>query len=1165
MWTPRRILMLLVGVAAFAGLFFGYGLFLGGVNGLPQLPEKYLAKAEGNFIAIRTTDRLPVETRLEQAFGPKCPELENPAYRTKIELRDRGIVFAAGPLPDFKEPTRKVRISPLSLAVFSKPSPNAKPDEVPEIVTLHADDAYLEYDKPVRSRTEILQGQAKLVGVELVANPEAPYRDLRKGRVIITTNQKSEDPGRWLIVRTPGPVYYQAADAGQPLPADVPTVRTSAAIEIENRDNLPRPLWGQRLFAVPSRGDDLHAGSAVADMLTGQRAPPPSATAIGLKMYFAPESTGPAKPGAKPQPGPNRLRRLEFGEQVQFNQWLDKSGGFPGSSPESARSAPSQEPPLAAAAAMGSAIGGVHLAGTLAESRLLTIETLGPFTYDLSTQLARFESAPAVPANQANNVEVVRSAASGVRDTLICKTLDIGFESRPLGSAAPATPKPGGQGGIKSLHATGPYVRLDAESEQLTALGTELKYLVDRPAGTSTMNFKGNPIDAVSKLNRLKTAIGIPTELAIVTTPGPPGPDRKPTRQTAIHVRGPGQIAMYDAAAKGTGLTATWNTQLTQAKELFGGRLLDKLTFDGGKIEDPKAGFDLSGDVIHAWIANMGAPGQSGTQAELFAMQSIRNVVVHSKDLNISDADSLMVWVKPVEKPTAMPAGPLPTMPGTAAGAAPAVPGSAPVALPAKPAPPPNPLNLSARTVEAWVSRSPKGPPARPGEAAPMRYDIDRAVCTDRVDGHQKPSDPTKPRGMDLRGAKLILDRHTIKDLAGFSADLSAAPGELAEFHYESLSLAGPKIVVDQLANLCRVTGAGALRMPAGQGFVGTRPNEQGVKPVAMQAPPGTSELTIEWADGMDFRGADGQAVFIGKVQAKQESAPAVGREMQPDAVWGQAFVLCHRLDVRFDRPVPFNGFRKDDKQPAPKIAQAICRPAPDDDASPGRVESFVLFEDEQRKRDRTVVKRQRVRAASLDLRGDAQRTLIAAGPGEMRLMQLGSRDARPGEPTPVGGATEMKLNVVSFRQRAQMQEKADRYQEAVFEGDVVAHQLPSDQFDYDVSRSITLPERSYVVEGEDSLTFSTYRPVNGRVEQKFDATGNARFRFDDYRGRGIRIVSDGKIVTLDGSPGRPAVVEQTGGAAAGRSAIPARRIEYDLTTKAIRIIDGSHGSITPR
>lgn len=1189
MWTPRRILILFSGLVGFVILYVGYSLFFGGVDGLPALPERFLAPA-GGLVIIPDNPRSPSETRLEQAFGPKCPELEDPAYKTKMELRDRGIVFAAGPIPDIKEPTRKLRISPLSLAVFSRPAANAKPEDIPEIVTLHADEAVLEYDRPVTSRTEILQGQVRLVGVELIGNPEAEYRDLRKGRVIITHNQKSNDPGRWLIVRSPGPVYYQAVEPGKAPNPDQPMIRTAAAVEVENRSNVPQPLWGQRLFAVPSSSDELRAATAVSDIVLGMRAPPPTATAIGLKMYFRQE-TPPVKPGVKPPPPQTRLHKLHLGESVQFNVWLDKAAGFPGSG-TSNQPAPKPvvpvEPPMSLAALGGGVIGGKFVAERLRESALLTIETRGSFRFDMETNVARFETAPSASPNQSNNVEVVRVAATGARDTLICHVLEMGFEqneAKPSLATSTNTPP-----GLRSVLATGPFVRLDSETDQLIAQGTSLYYITDRKSGKTALTFKGSPIDAMKDRHRLKTADGIPAELLITSMPGKPGPKGQPTSITNISIRGPGGIAFYDQATKENSVTATWASAFSQTRETVGDKELDLLTFDGGRFSDAKAGFELNGETLKLWLEKGSGGNQPGMpQAVPYRLQAIKGVHLKSPELIVDETDALSIWFRQANPVVAVSNPAVPAMPGAVpAKTAPPLIGQTPSnAQTNAPKPPPNPLHLNARTIEAWVARMPQpAVPGAKGDVAPSaKYDLERAVCTDRVDARQAATDPKKnPRGLDIRAAKLTLEKQSIKELTGFNALLTALPGEYAELHYENTSLAGPNILLDQLANFVRVVGAGAMKMPAGSSLLGTgvgNPNTAIVRTagtVPSSEPTKQSDLNVEWSDRMEFNGADGIATFVGKVQAKQETIPLLNNPAtaNADPIWGKSWVLCHQLDVRFDRPVYFNQFNRKPAEPngGPKIAQAVCRPAPVDDAgATPRADGFVLFEDEQKRRDQSIVRRQRVRAANLDFRG-AERggTLLAGGPGEVRLLQWGTKDtgvpggqSRPAASAANPNEQELKLTVVKYQTRLRMEDRGNAFQEAVFEGDVTAIQTPTKDFERPLEIHTQLPERSTLLTCDDILTVSTYRPQGGKTEQKMDALGNANFRTDEYRGRAHRIAYDGRMMTLEGTASRLALIERSTRSVGDGSGTPARRIEYDTVDGRIKIVEGAPGSISPR
>ena len=1161
-----------------------YGGALGGIDGLPVLPKKFVAEADGSFPHLLVSPRLPVETRIEQAFGPKCPELEDPAYKTKLDFRERGLVFASGAVPEIQEPSKRIRISPLSLAVFAKPDPTAKPDDTPEIVTLHADEAIVEFDRPVVTRTEIFQGLVHVVGVELIGNPETPGRDVRKGKVLVTHNQKSTDPGRWLVVRTPGPVFYRAPDPGKPPSPDVPTVRTSAAVEVETRSNVPRPLWGQRLSAVASSGDDLRTMNAVADIVYGRRAPPPAATAIGLKIYFAEEPAAPTQPGAKPGSPQTKLRAVHLGEQVQFNAWAEKSGGFPGSPPPKAASKPAldAEPPMALAAVAGAVVGGQAVADMLAKVTLLTVETRGPFAFDAITNVARFEIAPAVPANVANNVEVVRVNAQGQRDTLICHRLELGFETAEAkGPKATTVMKSGPAAGLRSLVATGPFVRLDSESDSFIAQGTDLRYATDRKTGKATLTFKGSPLDAVKDRHRLKVGgPNVPADLVYESWPGKPGPKGEATTVTSLVIHGPGGIAFYDPATKDNSTTATWATTMTQVRETIGGKDLDLLTFDGGRFADTKGGFDLTAETLKLWVDPKGKTAAGGaTTAVPFRLQGIKTVHLRSPELIVEETDALSVYFRQPEPVAAGPALPA-IAPG--GGSSPHIPSPSPVAanpVAAKPAAPPNPLRLSARTVDAWVvSAAGATAPVKAGESPASKYDLERAECVDRVDARQAPADPKKhPRGLELRAAKLSLERQTLKSLVGYAGTLLAAPGEYAEFHYEGTSLAGPKITIDQLANFVRVDGAGAFKTLAGSGFTGVAVAPPAVVRTAATVPPPppnkTSELNVEWAERMEFRGSDGLATFVGKIQAKQVTTPTGIPANGDEPTWGNAYVLCHQLDLRFDRPIYFNPFEREPKKPGegPKVSQAVCRPAPAEDAgSAPRTDGYVIFEETQLRRDRTVVKRQRVRAASFDFRGADEKggTLLAGGPGEVRILQLGAKErGKPGAPTPAAGPgeLEMKLTLATYRTRLRLEDRGTNYQEAVFEGDVVAFHVPTTDFELALAPHSTLPERSTVLTCEDALTVSSYRPAGGKPEQKLDAQGNATFRTDEYRGRANRIAFDGRVVTLDGAGARLALIERATNQVGGGTGTPARRIEYDTVENRIKIVEGASGSFSTK
>src|SRR5437763_6496342 len=142
MWTPRRIMLALVGLLAFAAGYFGYARGLGTCDGLPPLPAGYGPRAD-----VPGTDPPPPRTstmdrKFQMAFGANCPVI---GYPIKTELKGRHVLVAA---QDFKieksgERAGWVKLLSLSLAAFNQ---NLGAGGIPEINTLYCDVAYLKFD-----------------------------------------------------------------------------------------------------------------------------------------------------------------------------------------------------------------------------------------------------------------------------------------------------------------------------------------------------------------------------------------------------------------------------------------------------------------------------------------------------------------------------------------------------------------------------------------------------------------------------------------------------------------------------------------------------------------------------------------------------------------------------------------------------------------------------------------------------------------------------------------------------------------------------------------------------------------------------------------------------------------------------------------------------------
>ena len=176
MWTPKRVVLLLLGFSMFLTVYIVYAFFLGGIDGLPPLPENLGADPEGTTIIPTWTNiESEADRKLRQAFGPECPQVQK---AIRLEIRKKGMVLAADNIKI--EPDGRVKLTPFSVALFGKEKPDQK---YPEINTIESEVAFLTFEQPITNLTEI--GTREIIGGEL------------KGKIHIVNNrascQKSDD------------------------------------------------------------------------------------------------------------------------------------------------------------------------------------------------------------------------------------------------------------------------------------------------------------------------------------------------------------------------------------------------------------------------------------------------------------------------------------------------------------------------------------------------------------------------------------------------------------------------------------------------------------------------------------------------------------------------------------------------------------------------------------------------------------------------------------------------------------------------------------------------------------------------------------------------------------------------------------------------------------
>lgn len=156
MWTPKRVIMLGLGAVLFLAGYFVYAFFLGDIDGLYLLPEGFYP---GAVVAIQDdpTQDSEIDKKLRMAFGRECEQVKK---RIKFEVRKKGLVIAAAET-SFKEPDGRVKLTDVSVALFNDQGDR----KFPEINSITCDTAFLSFDEPISSPTDL--GKGKIIGGEL--------------------------------------------------------------------------------------------------------------------------------------------------------------------------------------------------------------------------------------------------------------------------------------------------------------------------------------------------------------------------------------------------------------------------------------------------------------------------------------------------------------------------------------------------------------------------------------------------------------------------------------------------------------------------------------------------------------------------------------------------------------------------------------------------------------------------------------------------------------------------------------------------------------------------------------------------------------------------------------------------------------------------------------
>jgi hypothetical protein len=706
-------LLLVISVVVFGLAYGSYSHFFGWLDGLPVLPARYLTPAEGEF-RYPEQPVTPTLELLKQAFGEHSPEVESLGYPTRLAFRrgDTTLVVACG-RPPAQPDSQRVTVTPFSAAVFGKPKPphQLQPGETVEIATFHADKAVLEFDRIIRTPTDM--NEARLIRLELISDPDAAVSrsDPRVGMVHMTHNQRSLDPNRWLILRTPGPVFYRDNKASSNTSILGPDIWTDASVEIVDRANLPNREGQSGMYAsIPAA--EMRQPAMVAAILAGERLPPPTVTAVGLRVYLQPR-TSPATSGQKsPASAPPRsspwsgLRRVELLEQVRLHLWME-AGGASLLGTQRTPSLPAEKMPAILATFGGLIAGHHHL--LLHHRELLQVETRGPFLYDVDKNIARFEVLPQVDPHLPNDVQVTRIAPATGIQSLFTQVLELeldngkttagttatvasamAYSQRSASTSSPATAHR-----LRRLHAwtytPGRILTVSSEADQLHATGIDLVH----DAYQQKTTLIGAPLITVQQRHVLTA--GTPQKPAELTWEPDSGSASTPPRDSGaaalrasmtsrrhrLTVRGAGRMEMHDPERDGT-VSASWQEALTYQADPNTDVPSDVITLTGSaRYEDPGADYRLQANVLRLWVtrsreatartgplADRKAPADNpSTQALPTRIQALGHVSAHSAELIIEQADHLNVLIRdviPMEIPRGSRSPATPGIPGQA-------------------------------------------------------------------------------------------------------------------------------------------------------------------------------------------------------------------------------------------------------------------------------------------------------------------------------------------------------------------------------------------------------------------------------------------------------------------------------------------------------------------
>jgi lipopolysaccharide export system protein LptA len=1095
-WTPKRILLLAIGFALFFAAYMVYAHFLGGINGLPPLPDDYGPIADGVKHIVPEERENEADHKLRIAFGPDCDEVKK--FNIKVELQSRGMVLAS---QEIKFEDGRVKLIPFSFAIFGK---DREGEKFPEINTIQCHEAKLTFDKPVNNIAEVGSSARKITAAEL------------SGDIYIINNRRTPQRDDDLSLFTQGPLYYEES---------LHRVWTGAVVRVTDLQSKPKPM--------------VICGTRMHLYLAAENQPGDAGKAAATR----------AKAGSS-----MKVERIELESEVDMNLWADARSGFLGGGKDDSSPEQSASPkPKSMATGMPR-----PKEAAPAENAKVKIMTQGPFRYDLLTDRATFDiSHHSGPRPNVVTVDRYQEQEDKI-DHLECDHLEIQFQRKSPAAAQAATDSRGEGLDIETVHATGKEVILTSDAELLEAHGTD--FFHDKRTRLSILKGQpkmwalkeGNEIEAPElqltdgKGTQQATALG-EGHIRMLDKKTGDRPLEAHWKQKLIYAKdGPHDLLSLMGSAS---FVDHEHAQQLEAQLL-------KVWLEPHK--EGKASPDS--DAQRPLPRHVDALGQVRAVAPDMLIHDTDHLVLKFKDVaptakSVSATPSGRE-TRSSERAASKPANPEPSRPPSsedAAGPAPApvspreeavspgkpsepagpfpsresrgepvaAAGAIPANAPSNSSKPKKPLDLSARYIEAHVLRS------------ESKNELDKLWCEGAVRILQEPSGPDD-KGVDVRGEKL----HLVRQADG---NILTVIGDYAHVQLDKLYIVGPEVNIDQTTNEAWVNGTGIMKLPGNGNIYGTKPTKP---PEAKSAEP--ADLTIAWEKHMLF---DGQVARFDWPSNQRR-----GRSVQAELESGR--LACKALQVTLDRMISLREGEKGKQQA--NVQKVVCDKDVwvEDCKREGsrvvdydRIDCPLLSVDNGEDKDDSVVNAGGPGTVRIFQFGTKEESAAQAGASKPAK---GRAAANPAQPK---SKEESELTRITYESRMYANKKQGI---AKFWDKVVVIHVPTDDPHLPIDDNHLPP--GYLYMSCERLEVLKSKLPDGKTTQEMRAYGKVAIETQEFSGNAdvVKYDESKEQVILEGSDANPAVLTKQKGRGAKPDIVRGRKITYHRLTGEYEVEAGS-------